>query len=170
MDGLRAVLQAREFVRKVKPTAFPVPIESYAKEIEAVVRPQTDLGAEEAGYCFQSGGKYFLCTNGNDSSERQRFTACHEIAHIVLRLPSQHSTDPWWSYEKRPLAEILCDVFAAELLLPYDLFQPQTENTAIGLAAIDDLAQCFSGVCNRDRFALCRRARYSGCIRAFGTR
>jgi Zn-dependent peptidase ImmA (M78 family) len=143
MDEFQAVLQAREFVRKVKPTAFPVPVESYAEEVGAVVRPQADLGADEAGYCFQSGGKHFICTNANDSADRQRFTACHEIAHIVLRLPSQHSATPWWSYEKRPLAEILCDVFAAELLLPYDLFQPQTEKSPIGFATIDDLAQRF---------------------------
>lgn len=61
----------------------------------------------------------------------------------MLGLPSRHGALPWWSYEKRPLAEILCDVFAAELLLPYDLFQPQAEKTSIGLAAIDDLAECF---------------------------
>lgn len=99
--------------------------------------------ADEAGYCFQNNGKHFICTNANDRTERQRFTVCHEIAHIVLGLPSQHGASPWWSYEKRPLAEVLCDVFAAELLLPYDLFQPQAEKPSISLTAIDDLAERF---------------------------
>jgi Zn-dependent peptidase ImmA (M78 family) len=143
MDEFQVVLKAREFVRKVKPAAFPVPVESYAREVGAIIRPQTGLGPDEAGYCFRNGGKHFICTNANDRAERQRFTACHEIAHIVLGLPSQHGASPWWSYEKRPLAEILCDVFAAELLLPYDLYQPQAEKSSIGLAAIDDLAELF---------------------------
>lgn len=60
-----------------------------------------------------------------------------------LGLPSQHGSGPWWSYAKRPLAEILCDVFAAELLLPYDLFHPEAEKASIGISSIDDLADRF---------------------------
>ena len=100
IDEFRAVLKAREFVRKVNPATVPVTVEMYAREAGAVIRPQTDLGPDEAGYCFQNDGKYFICTNANDREERQRFTVCHEIAHIVLRLPSQHSASPWWSYRK----------------------------------------------------------------------
>jgi Zn-dependent peptidase ImmA (M78 family) len=143
MDEFRAVLKAREFVRKLKPATIPVPLELYFQEVGAVIRPRTDLGPDEAGYCFQSNGKHFICTNANDRVERQRFTVCHEIAHIVLGLPSQHGSSPWWSYAKRPLAEILCDVFAAELLLPHDLFQPEVDRVVIGLAAIEDLAARF---------------------------
>jgi len=143
IDEFKTVLKAREFVRKVKPATIPVPVEMYAREIGAVIRPQNDLGPDEAGYCFETNGKYFICTNANDKAERQRFTVCHEIAHIVLGLPSQHGASPWWSYEKRPLAEVLCDVFGAELLLPHDLFQPQAEEPSISLTAIDDLAQRF---------------------------
>lgn len=143
MDEFQAVLKAREFVRKVNPATVPVSVELYAHEIGAVIRPQTDLGADEAGYCFESKGKRFICTNANDGLERQRFTVCHEIAHIRLGLPSRHQSLPWWSYAKRPLAEVLCDVFAAELLLPFDLFQPDAEKVTIGLAAVDDLAERF---------------------------
>jgi uncharacterized protein DUF955 len=143
IDEFRAVLKAREFVRIVNPASIPVPVEMYAQEVGATIRPQTDLGPDEAGYCFQNNGKHFICTNANDRAERQRFTVCHEIAHIVLGLPSQHGVSPWWSYAKRPLAEILCDIFAAELLLQYDLFQPQAEKASISLATIDDFAERF---------------------------
>jgi Zn-dependent peptidase ImmA (M78 family) len=143
IDEFRAVLKAREFVRNVNPASIPVPVEMYAQKVGAIIRPQTDLGPDEAGYCFQNNGKHFICTNANDRAERQRFTVCHEIAHIVLGLPSQHGASPWWSYAKRPLAEILCDIFAAELLLQYDLFQPQAEKASISLATIDDLAERF---------------------------
>lgn len=143
MDEFQAVLKARELVRKVNPTTIPVPVELYAQEVGATIRAETDLGPDEAGYCFESKGKRFICTNANDSPERQRFTTCHEVAHVRLGLPSQHTGLPWWSYSKRPLAEILCDVFAAELLLPYDLFHPEAESSSIGLSSIDDLAGRF---------------------------
>jgi Zn-dependent peptidase ImmA (M78 family) len=143
IDEFRAVLKAREFARKVKPVAIPVSLELYVEEVGAVIRPDADLGPDEAGYCFQSNGKHFICTNTNDRLERQRFTICHELAHIVLGLPSQHGSFPWWSYAKRPLAEILCDVFAAELLLPHDLFKPEAEKAEIGLATIEALAARF---------------------------
>ena len=108
-----------------------------------MIRPQADLEPDEAGYSFQSNGRYFICTNSNNSPERQRFTVCHELAHIKLKLPSQHEALPWWSYAKRPLAEILCDVIAAELLLPYDLFKPEVEKSDVSLAGVDDLADRF---------------------------
>ena len=143
MDEFQAVLKARELVRKVKPTAIPVPVELYAQEVGAVIRPQDDMEADEAGYCFEGNGKRFICTNAKDRPERQRFTVCHEVAHLRLGLPSQHGIGPWWSYAKRPLAEILCDVFAGELLLPYDLFYPAAEKASIALSSIDDLAERF---------------------------
>jgi hypothetical protein len=102
------------------------------------------MGPDEAGSCFEIKGKRFICTNANDRLERQRFSVCHEVAHLSLGLPSQHQSLPWWSYAKRPLAEILCDVFAAELLLPYDLFHPEAEKASIGLSSIDNLADRFA--------------------------
>jgi hypothetical protein len=143
IDEFTAVLRAREFVRKVNPITVPVAVEKYADEIRAVIRPQADLGPDEAGYSFQGSGKYFICTNANNSLERQRFTICHELGHIKLKFPSQHQALPWWSYAKRPLAEILCDIFAAELLLPYDLFKPEAERSAVSLAAVENLAGRF---------------------------
>jgi len=143
MDEFQAVLKARELVRKVSPTTIPVPVELYAKDVGAVIRPQTDMAPDEAGSCFEMNGKRFICTNANDRPERQRFTVCHEVAHLRLDLPSQHQNLPWWSYAKRPLAEILCDIFASELLLPYGLFQPEAERSTIGLSSIDELAGHF---------------------------
>jgi Zn-dependent peptidase ImmA (M78 family) len=143
MDEFQAVLKARELVKKVNPTTIPVPVELYAKDVGAVIRPQSDMGPDEAGSCFEMNGKRFICTNANDRPERQRFTVCHEVAHLRLGLPSQHQNLPWWSYAKRPLAEILCDIFASELLLPYELFQPEAERSTIGLSSIDELAGRF---------------------------
>jgi Zn-dependent peptidase ImmA (M78 family) len=155
MDEFQVVLKAREMVRKVNPTTIPVAVELYAKEVGAVIKPQTDMGPDESASCFEANGKRFICTNANERSVRQRFSICHEVAHLKLGLPSQHKNLSWWSYEKRPLAEILCDVFASELLLPFGLFQPEAERATIGLSALDELAERFqaSFVATGSRFA-----------------
>jgi hypothetical protein len=104
------------------------------------------LNDDESGQTTQIKGKHIIIVNGNHRQERQRFTVLHEIAHIVLELPSQHHgkklrTEALMRYGRRPLEEILCDVFAAECLLPYDLFNKDVSDTDISMAAVKDLAE-----------------------------
>ena len=143
MDEFSAVLRARKFVRETDSSGLPPSVEDYLKHIGGVLRYEPDLPEDEPGYSFESKGKHFICVNAKDGEERQRFTACHEIAHIILGLPSEHSAMPWWSYAGRPKNEILCDVFAAELLLPKQLFEPLVREEQIGFSVIDELAHRF---------------------------
>jgi hypothetical protein len=124
------------------------------------MRVADDLGADEAGYTVEIKGKHYIYVNGNDSDERQRYTACHEAAHIELGLPTEHAELSSWSYVKRSPNEILCDVFAAELLLPYRHFKPLVDKAEISLAAIDDLGKRFvaSAMATGSRFAALMRA------------
>lgn len=138
IDEMTAVLRARAFVSKVGPSAIPVPMDGYLAEAKAIVRVEDDLQEGLLGMSFSLSGKNYICLNGKDSAERQRFTVCHEIAHVVLGLPSDHKVQ-WWS-AKRPMAERLCDIFAAELLLPDRLFQPLAEAAPVCFASIDRLA------------------------------
>ena len=141
-DEIIAVLKARRFVSSVKPTTIPVPIRPYLDAAGATLSCVTDLQANEPGWSFPKNGKLYICVNTADREERQRFTICHEIAHAVLDLPSDHVTQPWWS-TKRPLAERLCDLFAVELLLPETLFKPLAEKSAVGFESLDALASQF---------------------------
>ena len=68
---------------------------------------------------------------------------CHEIAHIVLGLPSDHNTLPSWSYAKKSPEEIFCDIFAAKLLLPYRLFKPVVDKEEISFSTVTNLANRF---------------------------
>lgn len=156
MDEFTAVLRARELVRKVNRDTIPASIDAYVQQAGGVLRLETDLGPDEPGYSFESNGKHYICVNGNDRATRRRFTACHEIAHIVLGLPSDHGSAPWWSYARRSPDEICCDVFAAELLLPHQLFEPLVERADIGFAAIDELGSRFeaSTVATGSRYAM----------------
>ena len=95
-------------------------------------------------WSFQNRGKHYICVNSKDSYQRQRFTVCHELAHIVLNLPSDHKSSPSWSYASKSQNEIFCDVFSSELLLPYKLFRPEVDEVNISLIAVDELAQRFA--------------------------
>jgi hypothetical protein len=155
MDELEVVLKARAFVNQTNPPSFPVSMQAYVDQIGGSIRVEDDLGPNEAGLSFKKpNGKYCICVNGKDTPERRRFTVCHELAHAVLGLPSDHR-GPSWSYAKRTTNEILCDVFASELLLPYKLFKPMVDKADLALAEIDRLAGDFeaSVLATGSRFA-----------------
>src|SRR3989344_247214 len=137
MDEFMAALKARDLVQRVNSPAIPVQIETYALAVGCKLKIQYDLAKDEPGYSFSHNGAHYIAINGNDSPERQRFTACHEMGHIDLELPSEHAGSPSWSYAKRSPNEIYCDVYAAELLLPYHMFKPLTDAAMIGFDAID---------------------------------
>lgn len=155
MDEASVIGRARELVSAVNPKTVPIPIEGYVAHVGGVLKVQNDMEPDEAGMSFMKKGKLFVCVNGRDSIERQRFTACHEVAHHYLGLPSEHghAQGPWWSY-KRPQVEIFCDIFASELLLPWQLFKPHAEQTEFGFAGIDALGRLFqaSTQCVASRF------------------
>jgi hypothetical protein len=143
MDEFDVVLKARAFVRESGITAAPVDVSCYAGRVKASVRYDPDMEADEAGCCLKIGEKYHICVNANDRAERQRFSMCHEIAHIVLGLPSRHESLPMWSYAKRPREEIFCDVFAAELLLPFQIFKVAVNDLPLAMESVETLAARF---------------------------
>ncbi len=153
-------MKARELVRMVSPTTVPVPMGAYIERVGAILKIDMELADNEPGWSFESKGKKYICVNGKDSAERQRFTIGHKLAHIVLGLPSDHQEVPSWNPAKRSQNEIFCDIFAAELLLPYGFFKSLAEKAEIGLAAIDELALKFksSTMATGSRFAAVLRA------------
>ncbi|MDR3528688.1 MAG: ImmA/IrrE family metallo-endopeptidase [Rhizomicrobium sp.] len=142
MDEFTAVSRAREFVRNIDSDAVPVPIEAYAESVGAKIKYDSNMRPGEDGCSTLFKGKLIIAVNARDIPQRQRFTVCHEIAHAVLGLPSEHGANSW-SYAKRPLNEILCDVFAAELLLPVDKFKPLVDDDEPGFRTISSLAETF---------------------------
>lgn len=164
MDELSVSMEAREFIAKLGQLALPVSVEAYAAAAGATIKVD-DLEPGESGWSFQKpDGAWCICVNRQDRAERQRFTVCHEVAHIALGLPHEHSHGPSWSYAKRPATEVWCDVFASELLLPHKLFKPQVDAAELGLSAIDALADVFesSTMATGSRFAA-----FSGNLCAF---
>jgi Zn-dependent peptidase ImmA (M78 family) len=142
MDELSVVSAARAFISKCEPLAQPVSVETYAAAIGGTIKKEA-LNDGEDGWSFKTPkGKHKICVNCNQNERRQRFTVCHEVAHAVLEIVPNHS-QPSWSFGRRPEGEIFCDIFAAELLLPYKLFKPQVDMAEMGMAAIGTLADDF---------------------------
>lgn len=110
---------ARAFIAKVDVSGIRSDLKPYVDAANAKVR-KDDLNDGESGYTLtKPSGKHIITVNALETEERQRFTICHEIAHILLELDSSHDEVPSWSYAKRHPNEIACDIFAAELLMPY---------------------------------------------------
>jgi Zn-dependent peptidase ImmA (M78 family) len=154
MDEIAIAMKAREFARLCGPPALPVSVDAYAAQIGGVVKSETLQENEDAWSFRDKNGKYLICVNCAHNSTRQRFSVCHEVGHIVLEIGVEHS-DPGWSYSRRPRGEVACDVFAAELLLPYKLFKPRVDAADMGLASVSALADEFEAslIATGSRFA-----------------
>jgi Zn-dependent peptidase ImmA (M78 family) len=142
MDEFSVVLKAREFMRAAGTSDIP-PITAYLTHLGSRLHVEDDMEDGEDGSSFERNGRHHICVNGKQAPERRNFTICHEIAHRILGLPSEHGHGPGWSYARKSPNEIFCDVFAAEILLPYPQFKPLVEKSTIGFAAVNKLAKQF---------------------------
>lgn len=161
LDETPVILRARQFIREAGIDTIPVDIARYAAAAGASIKVRTDLDDDESGQIFPVGDQHMIVVNGNHREERQRFTILHEIAHIVLDLPSQHSgaamsTSDLMRYRRRPPEEIYCDVFAAECLMPPAPFKQDAASVDPSFDAIKELSKKYkaSWAATGSRFAV----------------
>ena len=107
MNEFPTILRAREFLRDAGNDSVPVDVKRLAAAANAKIKVAYDLADDESGQTTPFKGKHIIFVNGNHKEERQRFTVLHEIAHIVLGLPSQHhgstlKTEMLLRYARRP--------------------------------------------------------------------
>lgn len=164
MDEFTAVVRAREFIRQAGIHSVPVEMDSYLKAAKAIYRVRHDFAEDVSGNTAVISGHHCIFVNGQHIHERQRFTILHEIAHIVLGLPSIHDsilkTAVLMSYARRPPEEVCCDAFAAECLLPYDFFKRDVDHHTIGFSSVGQLAEDYqaSMTSTGSRYALVNEA------------
>jgi hypothetical protein len=159
MDDITAIARARKFLRERGITTAPVDAWGLAQAEGFEVRESAKLADDEAGQTCVIGERRLIIVNKNDHPYRRRFTILHEVAHHVLALPSQHGSHLKSSelerYRSRPPEEILCDVFAAECLVPWTLIKPLSDEHEFTADAITSLSSQFeaSKPCIASRFA-----------------
>ena len=141
MDDTDVRQKARAFITKVDTSNIREDLSPYVTAANAKVK-KDELGEGESGYTItKPNGKHIITVNSLETEERQRFTICHEIGHIVLGLESSHEEVPSWSYAKRHPNEIACDAFAAELLMPYQQWLSKVPSEEPSLELILEMAQ-----------------------------
>ncbi len=77
-----------------------------------------------------------IVVNGNFFTERKRFTALHELGHLLLDIPANVSPKE---------IECLCNAFASEMLLPAVVLKSKLGNTRydISLSELTDIQRQF---------------------------
>lgn len=135
--------KARAFIAKIDVSNIREDLSPYVTAVNAKVKRE-ELGEGESGFTItKPNGKHIITVNSLETDERQRFTICHELAHIVLDLVSSHEDVPSWSYAKRHPNEIACDTFAAELLMPYQQWLSLVPKEEPSLELIQHMADLF---------------------------
>lgn len=143
MDEAEVRQRARRFVAGVDASNIRNDLTPYLTAANASLRREA-LGAGESGYTLtRSSGKHVITVNESEPEERQRFTVCHELAHILLELASLHGEQPSWAYAKRDRNEVMCDVFASELLMPYQQWLAAVPNEDPSASVIEYMADAF---------------------------
>lgn len=143
MDEADVKQKARAFVTKVAVSGIRSDLTPYVDAANAKVK-KDELDEGESGYTItKPNGTHVITVNSLETEERQRFTICHEIAHIMLDLESSHEEVPAWSFAKRHPNEIACDTYAAELLMPYQQWLSAVPKEEPSLELIQYMAELF---------------------------
>lgn len=139
MDDLTVQTKARQFMAGLDLSGIDSNLSVYIEKVRARLKKE-ELDEGESGYTLtKRDGTSTIVVNELERLERQRFSACHEVGHIVLELSSNHREIPSWSYAKRDENEIWCDMFAAELLMPYEKFKADVDKEAPSFELIERL-------------------------------
>ncbi len=134
---------ARSFISSVDSSNIRNDLSPYLAAANATLRKE-ELNEGESGYTItRPNGKHIITVNSLEIKQRQRFTICHEIAHIILNLPSSHEEVPSSAYAKRDPNEVVCDTFAAELLMPYKQWLLALPKEEPSLQLIQYMAEVF---------------------------
>jgi hypothetical protein len=100
----------------------------------------------DAGWlvCDPDTGRVQICLRASDSPRRRRFTGFHEVTHSFFtgyRRWKQRRCDPPRVSARGDDTESLCDIGAAEFLLPARLVGPDLAESEFSLQVVEDLAR-----------------------------
>ena len=118
--------------------SIPINVFEIARKLE--VHVHLVRNAHWNGAVDSSSGKAHIWVDADQTHTQQRFTAAHEIGHLLLHEPGRVFRDTW-SSSKVDIAEIQANNFATNFLMPSWLVIP---NVIPGSSRIADLAKTFA--------------------------
>ncbi len=103
---------------------------------------------KQAGLLVPIGpGQFHVFVNARDSKGRQRFSCDHEVSHTFFPNYGENpieKTDMYiGEYQEDAEEEYLCDVGAAELLMPRRFFHPALRDMGCSIEVISELARVY---------------------------
>lgn len=147
MDESLALARTRRFIREAGVTSVPVDLDLYLRRFRAQCAYSDSLTDIESGRTIPlPDGSYRLIINANHVEDRQRFTIAHEVAHLILEEFATASekrvlTDTLNRYTGKSEEERICDLCAAELLMPEAFIKAEVENLDMGFERVRVLAK-----------------------------
>ena len=95
IDELAMRLKARQFMAGLDLSNIDKDLTVYTRKVNAKLTTE-EMSPGESGYTLtRRDGKSSIVVNELERRERQRFSACHEVGHLVLGLASNHQETPF---------------------------------------------------------------------------
>jgi len=139
----------RELLARAGVTSPPVDLRRVAEAQGVTHIEETDLGTLD-GCLIPTADGFVIKLNSTMPERRQRFSLAHEIAHTLLKSApagSKHRGLVTSATVSRPRSrhreERLCDMLAAEILMPEDPFRRSISRAEVSIRAIEATAALF---------------------------
>ena len=142
--------EAKKILQECKVKNPPVPVERIAETLGAQIRYSPfDSDSELAGMLIRSDGGTVIGVNSMHHVNRQRFTIAHECGHLLLHKGRDVHIDRSFRVNRRDEVssqaidpdEIEANRFAAELLMPFDMFMKDLREYDIDIEDGEELKE-----------------------------
>lgn len=138
----------RSLYKKILTFSFPADIESIGTLLDVKKFIYRELSDTEDSVLLPFVNGYAIEINKNNSLLRQRFSCCHEFAHILIeKYLSKINLDNYQAYLDSNCdyyeEELLCQKIAAEILAPHDIFNDRARSLRPSIVGINNLSQDF---------------------------
>ncbi|MFQ5904455.1 MAG: ImmA/IrrE family metallo-endopeptidase [Candidatus Binatia bacterium] len=145
MDELKMEVKVRAFIKEAGIDRIPVNLRKYTDRLSIDVKLVHDLDDEVAARMFPIGQRRKVLVNARHTREKQRFTIAHEVAHVLLELSLSHEKryllkNTLNRFTGKSKEETICDLCAAELLLPEAFVERDVKCADLGFGEIRKLA------------------------------
>ncbi len=145
-DITRAHIEASKFIDRYSfETPEDIRIEDIAMDQGLIVREGVIRGADAR--LVQNGENGIVTINANDDPRRKRFAVAHELGHWKMHRDSKFSSicndKDMMAVNEEDSIETEANIFAAEVLMPRNLFFPICRSLEPGIASIKKLSSVF---------------------------
>lgn len=142
---------AQELLTETAWRSIPIDPTTIATRLGILVEPSAKLGGSFSGCLLQAGETFgILYTTTVTSEGFKRFTIGHELGHyrlpdhrgLLLRDGVPHYSQS--NFTSTEWFEVEADTFAAELLMPAEVFRAEIRRRPLGIPAVKALADTFA--------------------------